>query len=220
MRYKIAMGYKLSAYKTKELSEKSWPDFERLFSRGNGWDHCQCMHFHRPCALPKTEWLRSRAERAVRNRGEKKKLVERGRSHGVLVYANGEPVGWCQYGRAEELPRIDSNRNYGGLAPPPSSLPQWRITCFVVDRKHRRRGVATVALRAALDSIAKRGGGIIEAFPLVEWEDFRRSELRQRGHAPSFGNMSTHGTVSMFQKHGFETIGAYGAANVVMRKKI
>ncbi len=29
---------------------------------------------------------------------------------GVLVYAKGEPIGWCQYGTREELPRVD-----GGL---------------------------------------------------------------------------------------------------------
>src|SRR5437762_792258 len=99
MRYKIAMGYKLSAYKTKELSEKSWPDFERLFSRGNGWDHCQCMHFHRPCALPKTEWLRSRAERAVRNRGEKRSL-SKGAGHTAFSCTRTENL-WAGASMAE-----------------------------------------------------------------------------------------------------------------------
>lgn len=108
------------AYTTKELSQKTWPDFVKLFSQGNGWDHCQCMHFHRPCALPKQKWLPTRAERAIRNRREKKALVESGRSYGILVYANNEPVGWCQYGSQEELPRIDNTRNYRAPAPEPA----------------------------------------------------------------------------------------------------
>jgi hypothetical protein len=56
-------------------------------------------------------------EKGVRNRRDKKELVEAGRSHGILVYADGEPVGWRQYGPHEELPRIDSSRKYRGLAP-------------------------------------------------------------------------------------------------------
>ena len=144
------------AYATKELSKTTWPDFEKLFSQKNGWDHCQCMHFHRPCSLPTDQWLHSRAERALRNRREKRQLVEKGRAHGILVYANSEPIGWCQYGFREELPRIDKSRNYQALASRGASVRLWRITCFVVDRKHRKRGVATAALRAALESIRKK----------------------------------------------------------------
>lgn len=106
-----------SAYKTKELSMETWPDFVRLFSQGSGWDFCQCMHFHRPHSLPKEQWLRSRAERGVRNRRQKRALVEQGCAHGILVYVKGEPVGWCQYGPRDELPRIDNKRIYQGLAP-------------------------------------------------------------------------------------------------------
>jgi GNAT superfamily N-acetyltransferase len=161
--------------------------------------------------------LRLRAERSVRNRREKRELVECRRAHGILVYANGEPVGWCQYGPREELPRIDNSHNYRRLAPEQGSINLWRITCFVVDLRHRRRGVAAVALQAALESIKKKGGGLVEAYPLINWDKLRRSEIQRRGHAPSFGNMSTHGTVSMFEKQGFETVAPFGSSNVLMR---
>src|SRR5437667_9310890 len=89
-------GCRTLQYTTKELSKKTWPDFERLFSQKNGWDFCWCMHFHRPRGLPKNKWLYTRAERGVRNRQEKRELVGRECGHGILVYANEEPVGWCQ----------------------------------------------------------------------------------------------------------------------------
>lgn len=155
------MASEETAYTTKELSKKTWPDFVKLFSQGNGWDHCQCVHFHRPSALPKEKWLRTRAERAIRNRRENKQLVNSGRSHGILVYDNGEPVGWCQYGPKEELPRIDNGRNYRAHAPKAAAQKLWRITCFVVLKNHRKQGIATAALKAALLSIRKKGGGAI-----------------------------------------------------------
>jgi GNAT superfamily N-acetyltransferase len=160
------------------------------------------------------------ADRACREEPSGKKSVERRRSHGIIVYAKGEPVGSCQYGPREELPRIDNTRNYRGLAPEHGRINLWRITCFVVDRRHRRRGVATVALQAALESIKKMGGGLVEAYPLIDWEKLRHSELRRRGHAPAFGNMSTHGTVSMFRKKGFNAVAPFGFANIVMRKSV
>jgi len=46
-------------------------------------------------------------------------------------------VGRCQFGPTDELPRINHGRAYrAGLG----TLPDWRITCFSVHRKHRRQG--------------------------------------------------------------------------------
>jgi GNAT superfamily N-acetyltransferase len=200
------------AYTTKELSKKTWADFERLFSQGNGWDFCWCIHFQRPCGLPKSKWLRTRAERSVRNRREKRELVESGCAHGILVYAEGEPVGWCQYGPREELPRIDSTRKYRGLAPKDGTERLWRITCFAVLKKWRRRGVASAALKAALEAIINKGGGLVEAYPITRWESY------------AFGNESTHGTASMFKKAGFEIAAPFGttrfSTHALMRKII
>src|SRR5215469_14220245 len=124
-------------YTTKELSNHTWPDFARLFSQNNGWDFCWCMHFHRSRGLPKSQWLRTRVERGVRNRREKKELVERGSAHGILVYDGGEPVGWCQYGPQEELPRMDNSRKYRQLASKTGTKKLWRIICFAVLKKYR-----------------------------------------------------------------------------------
>jgi GNAT superfamily N-acetyltransferase len=186
------------AFTTKELSRKTWPDFVKLFSQGNGWDHCCCMHFQRPRALPRSGWLPTRPQRAVRNCRQKRALVERGAAHGILVYSKGEPVGWCQFGPREELPRIDNSRKYLDVAPEPSER-LWRITCFVVLKPYRRLGIATIALQAALKSIKRQGGGLVEAYPIDSWLP------------RAFGNESTHGTASMFAKAGFKSVASLGS---------
>jgi GNAT superfamily N-acetyltransferase len=205
------MASAVPAYTTKELSARTWPDFEKPFSQKNGWDFCWCMHFHRCRKSPGPDKLR-RAERSVRNRRDKKELVEHGRSHGILVYADGEPVGWCQYGPREELPRIDESRSYRELASAGGTKKLWRITCFVVDKKFRRRGIASAALRAALEAIRKKGGGLVEAYPIT------------RFRPGTFGNQSTHGTATMFESVGFKTVAPFAStvhrANVLMRRTV
>ncbi len=192
-------------YSTKELTKKTLPDFERFFEKhpAPGAFSCWCIYHHRTRSLLLNHRERSGITRAARNRLQRRKLVERESSHGILVYLNGDPVGWCQYGPQEELPRIDNNRSYRRLAPQ-NVKGMWRITCFVVDRKHRRRGVASAALRAALEGIWKKGGGLVEAYPITQWGAYREY----------------HGTVSMFQKEGFRVVAPYGKSNVVMRKII
>ena len=169
------------------------------------------MHFQRPRRLPQSQQLRSRAERAVRNRRQKLELVEKGGAHGILVYADGEPVGWCQFGRREELPRIDNRRNYSRLSPMNEET-LWRITCFVVETSYRRRGIASAALRSALQAIRANGGGLVEAYPLKSWL------------ARAFGNESTPGVLSMFEKEGFKVVGLFGttrcSTRVLVRKRI
>jgi len=204
------MSLQAARYTTKELSRKTWPDFERLFSQGNGWDFCWCMHFHRPHGLPKSKHLRTRAERGVRNRQEKRELLEKGCSRGIIVYAEGEPVGWCQYGPREELARIDNSRKYRALAPEAGKGKLWRVTCFAVLKKYRKRGVASAGLKAALEAIRKKGGGLVEAYPINRWE------------TRAFGNESTHGTASMFTKAGFKTVAPFGStrfsSHLLMRR--
>ena len=195
---------RVSEYSTKQLSERTWSDFERLFEThpAPGAYPCWCMYNHRPGPAPQRK-RDSRATRIERNRRDKKALVERGCSHGILVYAQGKPVGWCQYGLRHELPRIDNNPNYCKLASR-SGRAQWRITCFVVHKKYRRRGVARTALKAAIAAIQNEGGGLVEAYPIKRWGAY--AEYR--------------GTVSMFQKEGFEVIAPIGESNVLMRRTI
>jgi GNAT superfamily N-acetyltransferase len=222
---------------TRELSAETWPDFERLFTRGHGWDHCWCMAFQRG-PHPSRQEFRTRAEVGPRNHQAKKALVDQGRAHGILVYADGEPVGWCQYGTSAELHgrgQPDANAQ----AEPSDKV--WRVTCFVVDRKHRRDGVAGVALRAALEAIRHKGGGIVEAYPVACWTHGRAAApgaVFVQGVGPvapawgGFGNVSTSGIVSMFEKEGFEAVAvcsepsarvhSYGAqgCHVLMRRTI
>jgi len=197
---------KILRYSTKELTRDTLPDFEKLFEThpAPGANPCWCMHNHRPRPLPESKKLHSSVKRAARNRQEKRELVENGRSHGILVYAKGEPIGWCQFGPKEELPRIDNNPSYRRHAPAGGLKGLWRITCFVVDKNRRKRGVAGVALKAALEVIRKKGGRLVEAYPITRWGAY--AEYR--------------GTVSMFQKQGFKIVAPFGKSNVVMRRTI
>jgi ribosomal protein S18 acetylase RimI-like enzyme len=112
---------------------------------------------------------------------EKRELVEKKQSHGILVYSNGEPVGWCQFGPKAELPFVQGA--------PDTSEGTWRITCFVTHKRFRRQGVARVALRAAIAAIRKRGGRLIEGHPLAVDSSWPYT-----------------GTVQLFETEGFKEI--------------
>lgn len=188
-------------FATKELGPETFDDFALLAKKQGG---CWCVYYQR--ARPSKhgrleEWARG-------NRVEKRRLVFAGGAHAILVYEDGVPVGWCQYGPREELPRIDAGRFYKKAEPPPPGRRLWRITCFFVDRRHRRKGVAGAALAAALASIRRQGGGVVEAFPVTS---------KRMAAAPEW---LWFGTPRMFEREGFELVGPLGTSRALMRKEI
>jgi hypothetical protein len=44
-----------SSYSTRDLSSRTWGDFEKLFRKKSKWGGCWCMIFHRLGPLPKSE---------------------------------------------------------------------------------------------------------------------------------------------------------------------
>ena len=149
-------------------------------------------------------------ERKAANKREKRLLVDNGRSHGVLIYDKDNPIGWVAYGSKTEFPRIDNGRHYKKLAPEETEN-LWRITCFFVDRDYRKKGVARAALKAALTSIQKKGGGIVEAYPVT---------AKSAKQWSKWSNWMWFGKTSMFEREKFKVVGSLGPHHLLMRRTI
>ena len=77
-------------------------------------------------------------------------------------------------------------------------MPDWRITCFYVDKMHRGQGTARLALGGALRQIAERGGGLVEGI----------SEVTAGREA--HGRFLYTGTAELFEDHGFDRVRQVG----------
>ncbi len=137
-------------YTTKPLTAETWADFAALVEAHNGvWGGCWCMGFHPEGVGP--------GHTSAGNREAKRAHTMAGTVHQILVYADDECVGWCQYGTPAELPNIQNRKTYD-LAP--VEAPRWRIGCIFTASKHRGQGVARAAVGGALEAIARAGGGV------------------------------------------------------------
>lgn len=185
----------MTGFVVRPLSPDTWPDFAALVERHNGiWGGCWCLEFH-----PEGR------ERSARRRELKEARVRHGTAHAALVYDGDACVGWCQFGSPGELPRIKHQRAYReGL----QALPDWRITCFFVDKGWRGKGVATAALAGALQQIARLGGGTVESYP---------EDASGRRVSASFLYNSR---LAMFEAQGFQRLRRLGSHHWVVSKRV
>ena len=187
----------MTGFTSKPLTRETWADFDALVHAHNGvFGGCWCLSFH-----PKVVGLNYQERRAA-----KRTLVSKGQAHAALVYDGETCVGWCQFGSPAELPEIKNKKNYEATRvgdPPP-----WRLTCFFVDRHHRKQGVAAAGLRGALEQIAQLGGGVVEAYP---------ENTSGKMVSPTFLHA---GTLAMFERAGFKPDRQIGKNKWVMRKTV
>jgi GNAT superfamily N-acetyltransferase len=166
-----------------QLSEETWPVFDRFFAANGGvWGGCWCTYYQMTGPFDSSAY--------DKNRMMKRKFVADGKARGTIVLCGSDPVGWCQFGPKEELPRVDTREGYV-----PTAKDAWRVTCFFIARAHRKQGFAEFALTESISEMKKQGVRSIEAYP-VEGER-------------SATNLWS-GTPGLFEKIGFSRVGPMG----------
>ena len=145
------------------------------------WQSCYCMETHR--TDKDEEWA---ARTAGDNRRDMSAMLADGRVKGLLAYAGGRPVGWCNYGETTHLSGV--MHRYGLDVSDHDGVGS--VACFVIASPYRGHGVATRLLEAAMDRLRRRGLRAVEAYPSRAAGDSAHSNYR--------------GPLGMFLRAGFE----------------
>jgi GNAT superfamily N-acetyltransferase len=140
----------------RDLTPGLWPELERLFGKNGPCGGCWCMWWRIEAGERWPEVKGAPAKRRMRA------LVRQGRAHGVLAFADGEPVGWCAYQRRLDLPRLDRAPSLACH----DAAQIWSLPCFFVKAGWRGKGVARGLLEAALSRLRRRGARVAEGYPV------------------------------------------------------
>ncbi|HET9091355.1 MAG TPA: GNAT family N-acetyltransferase [Acidimicrobiales bacterium] len=179
-------------------------DLAAVFGRRGadpGW--CWCQLFVRPRELEPPD--------PADRRGALRSEVERATvAPGLIAYADGEPAGWTRVGPRASLPGVTGNRALARvLGGDPAST--WWVACFAVRPRHRRMGVASALLEAAVCFALDHGATAVEGHP-VDVAGLRAG----RAAASSLYT----GTRSLFAAAGFVEVGATRPTRPVMRLEL
>ncbi|MDJ0792078.1 MAG: GNAT family N-acetyltransferase [Acidimicrobiia bacterium] len=134
----------------------------------------------------------------LENRNDLLSVVGAGPPPGLLAIDDGRAVGWCQVTPRSDLPALESSHLVEGL----DARSVWSISCFVIRSGHRRSGIATALVEAAINHARSRGAQILEAYPL---------------DADLSSSSSFTGYASTFTRLGFVTVSRQESPRPIMR---
>jgi GNAT superfamily N-acetyltransferase len=186
----------MSDFTIRALTPETFDDFAALVERNGGmFAGCWCTKFHADCG-----------EEGESARAFKQRMVAEGIAHAALVYDGDRAVAWAEYGSPEELPGIHHRKEYLATA---KRLPDYRVTCILVERGFRGQGLAAIALRGAVELIAQVGGGLVEGYP------HDTGGVRKKNSSFLY-----NGTRSMYEREGFTYERPKGLGNCVMVRQV
>lgn len=166
-------------------------DVEAVFGTKGDPAHCWCQWYK----IPGSDW-RAIGDEALHDRLAAQ-LAAPGAGPGLLAYDGATPVGWCAIEPRANLPRLKQSRLVAGSTPNPDLDEPgiWSLSCFVVPRAYRRRGVGKALTEAAVEFARANGARIVEGYAIDH-------HVREKTPAAEL----FHGTVSMFENAGFEEV--------------
>lgn len=188
-------------WETHPVTPDRFDDLADVINPNRRATHCWCLS-HRVGAKQIDELGGGSREQAMRT------LCEREVPPGVVTYADGTPVGWCNIGARSDIPRLVQSK----LIRPVDDVPVWSIVCAVVRSGHRRQGVTQQLIEGAVQWARSQGAPAVEAHPV---DPDGRMDL----------TMAFVGTRAMYERAGFEVIGQTDAVaskmpRLVMRRTL
>jgi GNAT superfamily N-acetyltransferase len=178
------------------VSPERWHDLEKLFGPKGAYSNCWCME-------RRLRYSEFRALPPAKRKAGLRAWVASGAEPGLLAYRGGEPVGWCAMAPRSEYAGLAASRK---LRPVDDAAGVWSVTCFFIAKRHRRTGLMTTLLNSAVRHAKRRGGSILEGYPVAA--------VRLKGCA------GYTGLVHVYERAGFRVVARPSRAMRVMRKAL
>jgi GNAT superfamily N-acetyltransferase len=175
----------------RELTPELLDDYLKFFDKDAftdfpEWSGCYCGFYD----TPGDEWDAS-AKAGPPHRVARAERIRLGEAHGLLAFAGGRVVGWCN---AQPRSSFVNMRRYASVIDNPAEL-VGSIMCFLVAPGHRGKGVGTALLDAACDKLRRDKLHVAEGYPTT-------NPIKRDWEIP-WAEENYKGSLSMYLKAGF-----------------
>jgi GNAT superfamily N-acetyltransferase len=171
-----------------------WDDLVTVFGRrGEDPSWCWCRQFLSAPSPDNREAMRQ-------------ELLHAAVPPGLLAYVDEQAVGWTRVMPRAGLPGVGGNRALARVLTEDPGV--WWVACFAIDSRHRRSGVGSALLEAAVAFARDHGATAVEGHPV---------DIDALGAGRVGGSALFTGTVAMFSAAGFTEVARTYPSRPVMR---
>jgi GNAT superfamily N-acetyltransferase len=126
---------------------------------------------------------------------------------GLVAYVGSEPAGWVAVEPRTAYPKLGTSRvPWTGRHEDKGDDGVWAVTCFVVRKGYRGRGLTYPLARATVDFAREHGARSLEAYPMIT----------QPGKEITWGELHV-GASQVFEDAGFKEVSRPTLRRAVMR---
>jgi GNAT superfamily N-acetyltransferase len=185
-------------------NEASWADLQAIFGTADA-GQCQCQRFK----IRGWIWRDSTQDERTAMLQDQTACGDPGATYtsGLVGYVDGEPAGWVALEPRTAYPKLRTSRiPWTGRSEDKDDDGVWAVTCMVVRKGYRGRGLTYLLARATIDHARTRGARALEAYPMVT----------QPGKQITWGELHV-GPRQAFEEAGFTEITRPTVRRTVMR---
>lgn len=178
-----------------------WSAVEQVLGAVGESSHCWCRW-----------WLAANAEYSALDDEARRAALQadlaRDAPRGLLATVDGSPAAWVGAAPRSAYARLPRTKVLAPALPGTDWADDrvWSVVCFTVLPAHRRTGLATALLGAAVEAARTAGATAVEGYPIDTAVGGRRNP----------GALTT-GTLALFERHGFTEVGRAKADRPVVR---
>ncbi|SDT68273.1 GNAT family N-acetyltransferase [Jiangella sp. DSM 45060] len=188
-------------------NEASWHDLSLVFGTADYAARCRCQWFK----VEGWMWRDSTFDERLAAQEEQTHCDEPDapETSGLVAYVDGEPAGWVAVEPRLNYPALLRRRSpvvWRGRHEDPDDAGVWAVTCVIVRKGYRGRGLTYHLAAATVGHARDRGARALEAYPM----------LTEPGKEITWGELHV-GARQVFEDAGFTQVSHPTKRRVVMR---
>ena len=186
-------------------NEASWDDLRAVFGTADYAARCLCQRFKVVGWVWRDTTFEERTAMLQAQTACGDPDAEA--TSGLVAYLDDEPVGWVAVQPRTAYPKMRTLRvPWTGRNEDKDDDGVWAVTCFVVRKGYRGRGLTYHLARAAVDFARERGARAIEGYAMIT----------PPGKEITWGELHV-GACQVFEEAGFEEVCHPTVRRVIMR---
>ncbi|MBI4882583.1 MAG: GNAT family N-acetyltransferase [Actinobacteria bacterium] len=186
-------------------NETTWDELTAVFGTADYASRCLCQRLKVTGWLWRDTTIEQRCEMLAEGTacGDPDALA----TSGLVAYVDGEPAGWVAVEPRTEYPKLAKMPiPWKGRNEDKTDENVWAVTCMIVRKGYRGRGLTYLLAQAATEFARERGAKAIEAYPMIT----------EPGKEVTWGELYV-GARQVFKDAGFKQITHPTKRRVVMR---